>query len=112
MQEDSLAKQLLALIESRHLSQKSVAKAAKVSQSTVSRALRGHIERQGRAKTRLFIYIQRELQNEVSRGTGTEKVVKAFEGIWDGSEEHAAAIAKIISASGGLLPAKRPGGDR
>ncbi|HWS87335.1 MAG TPA: hypothetical protein VN282_10240 [Pyrinomonadaceae bacterium] len=107
-----MAKQLLALIESKQLSQKSIAKAAKVSQSTVSRALRGHIERRGRAKTKLFIYIQQELQNEILIGTGKEKVVKAFENIWDGSEEHAAAIAKIISASGGLLPAKRLGGDR
>lgn len=112
MQEDSLAKDLLTLIQSRHLSQKSIAKAAKVSQATVSRALRGRIERQGRARARLFIYIRQELQNEDLSGRGKEKVVKAFENIWDGSEEHAAAIAKIIRASGGLLPAKRLGGDR
>lgn len=112
MQEDSLAKDLLTLIQSRRLSQKSIAKAAKVSQASVSRALRGHIERQGRARTKLFNYIHQELQNEVLSGTGKEKVVKAFENIWDGSEEHAAAIAKIIRASGGLLPANRLGGDR
>ena len=112
MQEDSLAKGLLMLIQSRHLSQKSIAKAAKVSQASVSRALRGHIERRGRARARLFNYIHQELQNEVLSGTGKEKVIKAFEKIWDRSEEHAAAIAKIIRASGGLLPAKRLGGDR
>ena len=112
MQEGFLAEGLLTLIHSRHLSQESIAKAAKVSQATVSRALRGRIKRQGRARTRLFIYIRQELQKEGLSGTGKEKVVKAFENIWDGSEEHAAAIAKIIRASGGLLPAKRLGGDR
>jgi transcriptional regulator with XRE-family HTH domain len=112
MQEDSIAKDLLRLIQSRHLSQESIAKAAKVSQATVSRALRGRIERQGRARTKLFNYIQQELQKEDLSGTGKEKVVKAFESIWDSSEEHATAIAKIIRASGGLLPVGRLGGNR
>ena len=112
MQEDSLAKDLLALIQGRHLTQESIAKAANVSQATVSRALRGRIERQGRARTKLFIYIQQELQGEELVGTGKEKVVKAFESIWDSSEEHATAIARIIRASGGLLPGGRLGGDR
>lgn len=108
MQEDSLAKDLLTLIQSKHLSQESIAKEAKVSQATVSRALRGRLERRGRARTRLFNYIHQESQNEELSGTGKEKVIKAFENIWDRSEEHAAAIAKIIRASSGLLPRKTP----
>jgi transcriptional regulator with XRE-family HTH domain len=112
MQEASLVDQLLSLMQSRHLSQESVAKAAKVSQSTVSRALRGRIERQGRAKAKLFNYIQKELRKEVLSGTGKDKVINAFELIWDGSEEHATAIARIISASAGLLPGERSGGDQ
>jgi hypothetical protein len=35
---------------------------------------------------------------------GKDKVVNAFESIWDGSDEHALAIARIIKASEGLRP--------
>jgi predicted XRE-type DNA-binding protein len=98
MQQESLAKQLRAFMESRHLSQKIVAKGAKISQPTVSRALRGGVERQGRAKSKLFIYMQKELRAEGLQGKGREKVINAFEAIWDGSEAHAIAVAKIIKA--------------
>jgi transcriptional regulator with XRE-family HTH domain len=112
MQEDSLAERLRSFMQERQLSQKSVAEAANISQSTVSRALQGHFERQGRAKSKLFTYMHNELLSEGLSGKGKDKVVRAFESIWDGSEEHAVGIAKIIKASGGLLPPKRPGGDR
>ena len=112
MQEDSLAERLRSFMRERQLTQKSVAKAAKISQSTVSRALQGHFERQGRARAKLFTYMHNESLNEGLSGKGKDKVVRAFDSIWDGSEEHAVAIAKIIKASGGLLPAKRLGGDR
>lgn len=106
MQEDSLSERLRSFMEERQLSQKRVADAADISQSTVSRALKGHFERQGGAKSKLFTYIQNELLNEELSGKGKDKVVRAFESIWDRSEEHAVAIAKIIKASGGLLPRK------
>lgn len=112
MQQQSLANQLLAFMASRQLSQKTLAKAAKISQSTVSRALRGEVERQGRAKSKLFIYMQKELSAEGMQGKGKEKIINAFEAIWDGSEAHAIAIAKIIKASKDLGPVKRSGGDR
>ena len=112
MQQESLANQLRVFMERRHLSQKVVAKRAKISQSTVSRALKGEIERQGRAKSKLFIYMQKELDEEGMQGKGKEKVISAFEAIWDGSEAHAVAIAKIINASKELRPVKRSGGDR
>ena len=112
MQQQSLAKQLRAFMESRHLSQKVVANAAKISQSTVSRALNGEIERQGGAKSKLFIYMQKQLQAEGMQGKGKEKVINAFEAIWDGSEAHAIAIARIIKASQQLRPVRRSGGER
>lgn len=112
MQEQTLAQQLQDFMNGRHLSQQVIAKAAKISQSTVSRALKGKFERQGRAKSKLFIYMQKELRVEGLQGKGKEKVANAFESIWDGSEEHAVAIAKIIKASKELRPVKRLGGDR
>jgi transcriptional regulator with XRE-family HTH domain len=107
MQQESLANRLRAFMEHRHLSQTTVAKAAKISQSTVSRALRGEVERQGRAKSKLFIYMQKELDAEGMQGKGKQKVISAFESVWDGSEAHATAIAKIIKASQELRPIQR-----
>ena len=56
--------------------------------------------------------MQKELGAEGMQGKGKEKVINAFEAIWDGSEAHAIAIAKIIKASKELGPVKRSGGDR
>ena len=111
MQDDSFSDELQRFMRDRHLSQTVVAEAAKISQSTVSRALHGKAERAGAAKTRLFTYMQKVI-GEVPRGRGTDKVVKAFESVWDGSEEHATAIAKIIHASRELRPIQRSGGKR
>jgi transcriptional regulator with XRE-family HTH domain len=107
MQDESLAKRLSAFMSERHLSQEKVAKACKISQPTVSRALKGGIKRQGRAQAKLFIYIQEELSKDVFPGKGQDKIMAAFDSIWDRTEEHATAIAKIIKASGGLVPAKK-----
>ncbi|MEQ1921606.1 MAG: helix-turn-helix transcriptional regulator [Pyrinomonadaceae bacterium] len=103
MQDDFLAKSLRELMRERHLSQQEVAKSAGVSQSTVSRALNGNMRRSGKGKKMLFRFMQQELGQEIFLA-GKDKVVRAFESVWDGSDEHAAAIAKIISASYGLLP--------
>lgn len=95
----------------KHLSQGDVAERAHISQATVSRALRGEVERQSDARTRLFNYIQEELKVEMI-SEGKTKVIEAFESIWDGSEAHATAIANIIKACDGLIPVKSEGGDR
>jgi transcriptional regulator with XRE-family HTH domain len=112
MQDDSFSEQLRLFMRERHLSQTVVANEAKISQSTVSRALKGTLEREGPAKAKLFTYMQQVTGTEVLRGKGKERVVKAFESIWDGSEEHATAIAKIINASKELRPIQRSGGNR
>ncbi|MBL8180002.1 MAG: XRE family transcriptional regulator [Blastocatellia bacterium] len=105
MQEEFLAKSLHKLIREKHLSQQEIAEMAGVSQSTVSRALTGNIVRSGKGRRMLFRFMQQELDQETLLD-GKDKVVRAFESVWDGSEEHAIAIAKIISASNGLFPAK------
>ena len=110
--QDRISKELWLFMRDRHLSQTTIAKAAKISQSSVSRALKGQSTRHGGAVAKLFIYMQKELRAEVLEGKGKEKVVKAFESIWDGSEEHASAIAKIINASRELRPIPRTQGTR
>lgn len=89
------------------LSQRAIADAAGVSQATVSRALARDTQRHGRAVARLCKYMQQTLNAESGTDTkGRRKVVDAFVAIWDGSEEHAIAIARIIKASQGLRPAE------
>ncbi len=105
MQEGSFADRLKEFMEANRLTQEAIANVAKVSQSSVSRALRRNSVRHGKAGAKLFIYMQQHLSaGFVSQGKG--KVVEAFESIWDGSEEHATAIARIIKASDGLRPAE------
>ncbi len=106
MQQERLAHALRSLMQEKRLSQQEIAFHANVSQSTVSRALRGGTKRQGRGTARLFTYMQNEIGHEWALD-GKDKVVKAFESVWDGSNEHAAAIAKIIKASEGLGPVER-----
>lgn len=92
-------------MQERHLSQQEMAELAGVSQSTVSRTLKGKIVKNGNGKRLLFNFMQQQLGQEILLD-GKDKVVRAFESVWDGSDEHAVAIAKIIRASNGLFPAK------
>lgn len=98
-----MAKQLLEFMRVNHLSQNDIAKEANVSQASVSRALRRGPQRQGKANTKLFIYMQQRSGLGSSR-KGAGVVADAFEAIWDRSEAHAIAIARIIKASDGLRP--------
>ncbi len=105
MQEDSFADRLREFMRVNHLSQKDVAKEVNISQASVSRALSRVPQRQGKAAARLSIYMQ-ERSNLGFGGRGADIVVEAFKSIWDRSEAHAIAIARIIKASDGLRPAE------
>jgi altronate dehydratase len=115
MQQDSRRTLLEEFMKDRHLSQVDLAKAAKISQSTVSRALARETTRQTKAMSRLFVYMQEQLRSQALSGIraqplsgkGKAKVINAFEAIWDGSDIHASAIANIITASRDLRPIKR-----
>jgi transcriptional regulator with XRE-family HTH domain len=103
-----LSEKLCNFITTRGLSQEELASEAGVSQSTVSRALRRFPERHSQAVIKLCNYAGIELKNDMgSTAIGTKQVLKAFEEIWDGSDAHATAIARIIEASRGLIPERR-----
>lgn len=85
------------------LSQSQLAEKANVSQSTVSRTLLGAAQRHGAARKKLFTYVKNESKGNRTE-TGAGLVLKAFEEIWDGSDNHAAAVARVIDAMDGLKP--------
>jgi DNA-binding MurR/RpiR family transcriptional regulator len=106
MQEEEAAKLIEQVLRINQLTQAALAKAAGVHQSTVSRILdKKTISRRGQARARLIAYARNALKGEMAKGT--EKVLAAFESVWDGSEEHAAAVARIIDALADLRPSRR-----
>jgi predicted transcriptional regulator len=86
------------------ISETTLAKRSGVSQSTVSRAISGAGVRYGAARSRLFTYIHNH-SAVITPKKGVHRVVTAFERIWDRTEEHAAAVARIIDALENLRPA-------
>ena len=89
------------LLRREGLSQKELATRAGVHQTTVSRALRQIPARRGRAHARLCTYMQ---QHAASLPSEAGALVDAVRETWDGSQEHAAALADLILASGELWP--------
>jgi transcriptional regulator with XRE-family HTH domain len=89
-------------MQRRGYSQSTLARAAGVSQSTVSRALQGKHERQGAALLKLFSYAGLIRATEAQGGGSEERVLNAFQRAWDGTEAHAEAVARVIDALGGL----------
>jgi len=82
--------------------QAAIAKKAGVSQPAVSRALNGAPGRNGQSRTKLFIFMQQALTD-----LAPPPAIVALREVWDGSEEHALALAALIAASGELWPKLR-----
>jgi len=98
---------LRAFMRARGLTQAALAKQARVSQSTVSRALSKSPLKHSDAHRRLCLYAG--LENAIDKDStakGINLVHSAFEKIWDGSDAHAVAVAKIIEALGTLRSPK------
>ncbi|TMK40055.1 MAG: helix-turn-helix transcriptional regulator [Actinobacteria bacterium] len=89
------------LLEREGIGQKVLAERAGVHQATVSRALKRQPSRRTAAYARLCSYMQ---QYAASRPAPTDPVLDAVRETWDGSEEHARALAKLILASRELWP--------
>lgn len=89
------------LLDREGISQKALAKRAGVNQATVSRAMRRRPLRRTAAYTRLCACMQ---QPRSATGASADAVLDAVRETWDGSEEHAAALAKLVLASRELWP--------
>ena len=91
--------QLRAFMERNRHSQSSLAKAAKVSQATVSRALRGAQICHGAARARLFTYARISRGDALpNKAEAKERLITAFERLWTHSDVHTNAIIGIIDA--------------
>jgi len=85
------------------LKQEAIAIKAGVSQATVSRMLRVAPKRRSEPQALLCKYIHDEAAVLMAKEKGRE-VMEAFARIWDGTDEHASAVVKIINALDGLRP--------
>ncbi len=96
--------ELESLLKHKGITQSELAERAGVSQPTVSRARRRVPGRNSRSYRQLCSYIRKEL-NEISLpNPACDAVVE----IWDGSPEHAEALATLIRAAGNLSRAANP----
>src|SRR5207253_9314772 len=99
-----LASSIADVLEHEGISQAELGKRLGISQSSVSRALSRPAKRNGRAQARLVTFM-----HEGGVSPGVERFQGAFRRVWDGSEEHAEALARIIAACEGLAPDPRAG---
>lgn len=91
-------------------SQKELALAAGVSQPAVSRILKGHPQRNGRAFSRLCSYasMRAATAGPLKMGPEVQRLISgAVEEVWNGTPEHARAIAAIIRVAGAVGRASR-----
>jgi hypothetical protein len=91
--------QVRAFLAKEGISQQALAIMAKVSQSTVSRAVNRQALRPSPARIRLFTFMQEQGATPVP-----DPALRALTDIWDGSDEHATALAQLIRASEELWP--------
>ncbi len=100
-----LASSIADVLKREGISQAELANQIGISQSSVSRALGRPTKRRGRAHARLVAFM-----HQGGAGKGRDRFEEAFLRVWDGSPEHAEALARIIAACGGLRPIRPEGG--
>lgn len=88
------------------ISQKELANRAHVNQATVSRYLHHAPRRHGPAHARLCSYMQKH----ATVGVGAEAIENALRATWDGTPEHARALAGLLLASRELRPRRSGSG--
>ena len=92
---------LKSILEGAGLSQSTVSDAAQVDQATVSRVLSHCPKRAGKAFRRLCKYADTVDTKAIRPDpSGSHELMSALGNVWDGSDEHAEALAAIIQAVG------------
>jgi transcriptional regulator with XRE-family HTH domain len=107
MQQRGLPEALRAYLMREGMSQVRLAREAGVSQATVSRAMKQEAIRRTKPGQKLFNYMRQAGMIGRPPPLIEQLVLGAFVEVWDQTEEHASAVAKIIKATEGLRPIKR-----
>lgn len=94
-------------LEQEGISQADLAQRADVSQATVSRALTSAPKRHAGARAKLFDFIQKQPGAPVAPPS---TLADAVTEVWDGTEQHDAALAALVVASAELWPKMKGGG--
>lgn len=97
--------QTRSILESSGQTQEAIAEGAGVSQPSVSRVLERCPRRHGGAFKKLCIYADSLTQTRRQEGwmpIEDEVLASAIHEVWNGTPEHAAAIAAMIRAAGAL----------
>lgn len=97
-----LSRRLQSIMVERGLNQQAAAEYLGVSQPTISRIIKGEIKIRGPAVRRVEQALKKAVanKNEYSEGVSgsAERLVEAVYAVWDGSEEHADALEKLLNA--------------
>jgi transcriptional regulator with XRE-family HTH domain len=93
---------LRATINSSNLSQEALSEATGIHQSQISRVLSGQIRRLSKNVILLCKYVENLHKTEKSDKKVPPILINALLHTWDGSGEHAEAIAKVILSLHGM----------
>lgn len=95
-----------AFVASQKCTQIVLAKEAKCSQGTISRALANEPKRLSRTLKRLCIYANIPVDEDdepVRLRELPSNLVHAIQGVWNGEPEHADALARVLRSVGALV---------
>ncbi|NQD37783.1 hypothetical protein HPT27_12170 [Permianibacter sp. IMCC34836] len=86
-----------------------IARETALTQSNVHRCLRGQPKRVGKTLLALCIYAKIDPAMDKLTAANNATLMHALEQVWDGSEQHARSLARLlIAASNAALPQSRP----
>ncbi len=99
----TLVHEIGVYMAANNIGQKEAANRSGIDQSTVSRILKGAIRRHTRALFELCKFARIPAYDEVEADPAeNELLVQALRQTWDGSPEHAKALARVIKSLRGL----------
>ena len=97
-----IAKALRTIFADRNMTQSHIAEATGIHQSQVSRILRGRFARIDGNVKRICKYANIKPGKIGSDPSGNRVLMDALRGVWDGTDEHARLIARILKDIGAL----------
>jgi predicted XRE-type DNA-binding protein len=96
-------------IKSGIVTQDEISAATGVHQSQISRVLSGHVKRASKNVHKLCKYVDNMHNMDLTiDGLIDSRLYKAIKRVWDGSPEHAEAIAKVILSLDGMAVRDSP----